>query len=258
MTAPLHVTTSHSNGVLVVRLDEPASRNALSAAMLASLAERLEEAAADPQVGAAVLAGGERYFASGADLRELRASTGASYLAGPRSAAWRCIRNFPKPVVAAVAGYALGGGCELALTCDAIVAGDRSTFGQPEVKVGLLPGAGGTQRWARAHGRYAAASIVLAGRIISAWEARELGIVHRLVPDEHVVDAAVDMSRTFLDGAPLAVRHAKRSLRLSEEVPLEHALEHERTLLATLLDTDDLREGIDAFLHRRPPVFRGS
>lgn len=251
------VSVARSDGVLVLRLNEPASRNALSTAMLTTLADHLEDAAADPEVRAAVLAGGERYFASGADLRELRASTSASFLTGPRGAAWQRIRDFPDPLVAAVAGYALGGGCELALTCDAVVAGDRSTFGQPEVKVGLLPGAGGTQRWARTHGRYAAATVVLAGRTVSVWEARALGIVHRIVPDEHVVEGAIDVARTFLAGAPLAVRHAKRSLRSSEEVPLGHALEHERALLASLLGTDDLKEGIDAFLERRTPVFRG-
>lgn len=243
--------------VTVLRLNDPPSRNALSTAMLDSLADALATAASDGDVRAVVLAGHNRYFASGANLRELRETTPAEYLSGPRAHAWDAIRSFPKPCIAAVAGFALGGGCELALSCDAVVAGDRAIMGQPEVTVGLLPGAGGTQRWARAAGRYEAATIVFAGRAVSAWEARQLGLVQRIVPDERVVEAAEDLARTMTDGAPIAVRYAKRAIQLSEELPLTAALEHERTLLAALLATDDLQEGVAAFLDKRRPEFRG-
>lgn len=251
------VTTSVADGVATVKLSEPESRNALSGAMLAGLQAALAELHSDPSVGSVVLTGSGGHFASGANLRELRETSPGAYLTGPRGDAWAAVRDFPKPLVAAVAGFALGGGCELALSCDVVIAGDRSVFGQPEVQVGLVPGAGGTQRWARTCGPYEAATIVLAGRTVSVWEGRRMGLVQRVVPEACVVQAAEDVARTFLSSAPLAVRHAKRALRLSQELPLGAALEQERTLLATLLASEDLQEGVSAFLEKRTPIFRG-
>jgi enoyl-CoA hydratase/carnithine racemase len=208
-------------------------------------------------VAAAVIAGGPRVFASGADIRELRETAPAAYLTGARRAVWEALADLRKPVVAAVSGYALGGGCELALTCDAIVAGDDAVLGQPEVKLGLIPGAGGTQRWARVCGRYAAAPLVLGGRTVTGYEAHRLGIVDRVVPAGRVLAAAVDLAAELSAGAPLAVRFGKEALRLSEAAPIDQALTHERALLAALLSTEDLQEGVDAFLSTRPPDFRG-
>lgn len=252
---PIEVNTERQ--VTVVRMNDPSSRNALTGVMLGAIADTLAAAAADGTVRAVVLCGHERYFASGADLRELREITPSAYLGGDRIRAWDVIRAFPKPVVAAVAGFALGGGCELALTCDAVVAGDGAVFGQPEVDVGLLPGAGGTQRWARTMGRYDAANVVLTGRRVSAWEARRLGLVQRIVPDGRVIEAAEDLARTMTQGAPIAVRFAKQAMRQADELSLTAALDYERMLLAAALSTEDLQEGVAAFLEKRRPDFRG-
>ena len=243
--------------VAILTLDPPESRNALSTGMLEEIASGLEDVDADDDLRASVIAGGRRIFAAGANLRELKETSPGEYLTGPRGRAWRRIPSVEKPVVAAVAGAALGGGCELALSCDAIVAGDGAVLGQPEVKLGLLPGAGGTQRWARSGGRYRAARVVIGGETVSAWQARELGVVEHIVPDDQVLEAAIDLASDLGAQAPLAVRLAKRALRLSEELPLDRALEQERVMLAALLGTDDAREGITAFLERRAPDFRG-
>lgn len=243
--------------VALVSMRRPEARNALDATMLAALAAALERAEADSEVRAAVLAGGPSVFASGADIRELRETTTAAYVSSPRHASWDRIRRFPKPLVAAVGGYALGGGCELALLCDLIVAGDRAVLGQPEGRLGIIPGAGGTQGWARAAGRYRAADIVLRARQVSAWEAARMGVVIRVVPGERVVEAALEVAGEVAALAPSSTRLAKQAVRASEEMPLRSALEHERTAVAALLGTEDRREGIDAFLDKRRPVFAG-
>lgn len=244
-------------GIGVLTIDDPPSRNALTGVMLMALADHLEAADTDSGIAASVITGGNRIFASGANLRELRETSSTGYLTGARGQAWERLGRIRKPVVAAVAGFALGGGCELALACDAIVAGDDAWFGQPEVQIGVIPGAGGTQRWARAVGRYAAAPIVLGARRVSAWQGRALGVIDRVVPSECVVEAACELAGELAVGAPLATRFGKQALRLSEDLPVERALEHERTLLAVLLDSDDVREGIDAFLEGRNPQFQG-
>jgi enoyl-CoA hydratase/carnithine racemase len=243
--------------VAVITISRPGTRNALSTEVLRGLSTGLDRAEADDGVGAVVLTGGPRIFASGADIRELRATTPAAYLQSERLAAWQRFARFPKPAVAAVAGYVLGGGCELALTCDLVVAADNAVLGQPEIRLGILPGAGGTQRWARVAGRYRAAELVLAGRPVDAWTAQRMGVVNQVVPAERVVEAGIAAARSIAVHSPVATRLAKAALRASEELPMTGALDHERALLATLLSTDDHREGIDAFLEKRPAHFTG-
>jgi enoyl-CoA hydratase/carnithine racemase len=204
-----------------------------------------------------VLTGGSTIFASGADVRELRSTAPADYLLSQRLAAWQRFARFPKPSVAAVAGYVLGGGCELAMSCDLIVAADSATFGQPEIKLGILPGAGGTQRWARVCGRFRAAEIVMAARMVDAWTARDFGMVADVVPPERVVAAGVAKAQELAAFSPIAARLNKAAVRASEEMPITAALEHERSLLGTLLSTEDHFEGIDAFLEKRAPRFTG-
>lgn len=256
-TSPLPVSYEVEGHVAVLTISRPEARNALSTDVLTGLRDGLDRAEDDPAVRAVVLTGGPRIFASGADVKELRKTTPADYLQSERLAAWLRFARFSKPSVAAVAGYVLGGGCELAMTCDLIVAADTAVLGQPEIRLGILPGAGGTQRWARVAGRFRAAELVLAGRNVGAWEAKEMGLVSSVVPAEAVVQAGVAAASAMAVHSPIAARLAKAALRSSEELPLTGALEHERALLGTLLSTDDHFEGIDAFLEKRPARFTG-
>jgi enoyl-CoA hydratase/carnithine racemase len=238
----------------VVTLSNPEKRNALTSELLEALVSALEGLEG---VRAAVVTGGTEVFASGADLRTLLDLDPDEYRSSPRAGYWRRLNAIELPLVAATAGWVLGGGCELAFLCDLVVAGDTSVFGQPEVRLGLLPGAGGTQRWARAAGRFVAADVILAGRTFDAFEARDLGLVARVVPSERVVEAAVDTAGQIARGAPLALLAARASVRAAEELPLSDGLEHERDELFRLLATEDRREGITAFLEKRPPKFEG-
>lgn len=253
----LSVRYDVSGQVAVLTIDRPEARNALSSEVLQGLSAGLDRAEADVEVSAVVLTGGATLFAAGADVRELRATTPAEYLRSPRQAAWTRFARFPKAIVAAVAGFALGGGCELAMCCDIIIAAESAVFGQPEINLGILPGAGGTQRWARVCGRYRAAEIVLTARRVDAWTAHELGIVTEVVPAERTVAAGVAMARRIAAFSPVATRLSKAAVRSAEELPLSGALEHERALLATALSTADHLEGIDAFLEKRPAHFSG-
>ncbi|MDZ5446379.1 enoyl-CoA hydratase-related protein [Micromonospora sp. 4G57] len=251
------VTYQVGDAVAVVTISRPEARNALSSDVLRGLAEAMDRAEADPDVRAMVLTGGPKLFASGADVRELRATSPAQYLLSERLACWSRFARFPKPAVAAVAGYVLGGGCELAMTCDFIVAADSAMLGQPEIKLGIIPGAGGTQRWARVSGRFRAAELVLTGGFVDAWTAQRMGLVNQVVPAERVVEAGIAVARSVAAQSPVAARLGKAALRASEEVGVSSGLDYERSLLLTLLSTDDHLEGIDAFLEKRPPSFKG-
>ncbi|ADL47295.1 MULTISPECIES: enoyl-CoA hydratase-related protein [Micromonospora] len=245
------------DAVAVATIDRPQTRNALSADVLRALAAAMDRAEADPAVRVLVLTGGPRLFASGADIRELRRTSPADYLLSERLECWNRFARFGKPAVAAVAGYVLGGGCELAMTCDAVVAADSAVFGQPEINLGIIPGAGGTQRWARVAGRFRAAELVLGGRLVDAWTAQRMGLVSQVVPAERVVEAGIALAASIAARSPVAVRLGKQALRTAEEVGLTAGLAHERSLLLTLLSTDDHIEGIDAFLEKRPARFTG-
>jgi enoyl-CoA hydratase len=235
----------------------PENRNALTTELLLDLTAALEELDADPSISVAVLTGGTQLFASGADVRALLEVDPAEYARSPRADCWRRLNELGLPLVAAVSGVALGGGCELAFLADIVVASDTALFGQPEVRLGLIPGAGGTQRWGRVAGRHVAAEVVLAGRTVDAFEARDLGIVARVVPAERVVEAAAAVASRLATGAPLALRAARASIRAADELPLGAALEAERERLVAVLATEDRVEGITAFLEKRPPRFTG-
>ncbi len=244
--------------VALLTLDRPDQLNALSFALVAQLGELLAVLDADPACRAIVVTGsGERAFAAGADIRELAAETPASLREADPFAVLDGIGRLGTPVVAAVRGFALGGGMELAMACDLVVAGDDAQFGQPEIRIGVIPGAGGTQRLARAIGKARAMELVLTGRRIDAAEADRLGLLTAVVPAAETVDRALELAGRIAGQAPLAVAAAKASVVAAQETGLADGLRVERDRFERLFATEDQREGMVAFLEKRAPVFRG-
>ena len=245
-------------GVRLIRLNRPAVLNALRGQLLEELAAALAAARDDDAVRAVVLTGDDRAFAAGADIKEMAERTVAEILGMDRRAAcWQAYRQFSKPLIAAVNGFVLGGGCELAMCADIIVAGEGARFGQPEVNLGIMPGAGGTQRLTRAVGKALAMKMVLTGETIDARAALAAGLVAEVVPPELAVDRALELAELIAAKAPIAVRLAKESVLKAAEMPLEAALDHERKLFALLFATEDRREGVAAFVEKRKPSFKG-
>ena len=246
------------DGVALVTIERPDVLNALNFDLLDELADALAALDADPGCRAIVLTGsGTRAFAAGADIRELAVQTPISLLVEDRFAVWERIAATRKPVVAAVRGFALGGGCELAMSCDLIVAGDDAQFGQPEINLGVMPGAGGTQRLTRAIGRARAMDLVLTGRTIGARDAEAMGLVSRVVPAEETLSSALDLARTIATKPPVAVLAAKEAVRLADELPLAAGLRHERRAFFALFASDDQEEGMSAFVEKRRPEWKG-
>lgn len=243
--------------VAVVILRRPDKLNALSPELLAGLADALETLSAELEIRVCVLTGGSKVFAAGADIESMaKASPIELYLRKTRQL-WQRIWALDKPLIAAVNGVALGGGCELAMSCDLIVAGESARFGQPEIKLGIMPGAGGTQRLARAVGPYRAMEMVLTGEPISAQDALKAGLVNRVVADDKVLDEAIQLAQVIGERPPVAVRLARQTLRLGIERTLLEGLEIERRNYLMLYDTDDQKEGMEAFLEKRKPSFKG-
>jgi enoyl-CoA hydratase len=246
------------DGVGLVTIDRQDALNALSFDLLDELADTLEELDRDPACRAIVLTGaGTRAFAAGADIRELAGQTPVTLTTENRFASWDRIGAVRTPVVAAVRGFALGGGCELAMACDIIVAGEDAEFGQPEIRLGVMPGAGGTQRLTRALGKGRAMEMILTGRSISAREAEARGLVTRVVPAEATLDAALELAARIASQAPLAVLAAKEAVKIAEELPLAAGLDHERRAFFLLFGSDDQSEGMAAFAEKRVPHWTG-
>jgi enoyl-CoA hydratase/carnithine racemase len=244
-------------GVILLRLNRPEVLNALSMTVRAGLAEHVNAADADPAVRAVVITGDERAFAAGADLAELRNRTVHDTQFKASRVAWIALEACTKPLIAAVNGFALGGGCELALHCDIIIAGESAKFGQPEVKVGIMPGAGGTQRFLRATGKYQGLRYLLTGDMIPAPTAFALGLVSEVVPDGDVLPHALKLAGKIAALPPLAVAATKEVAGLGADAPLATALTLERKAFQLLFATEDRDEGIAAFLEKRKPVFKG-
>jgi len=240
-----------------ITLNRPRARNALNTALLRQLAAALSDAAADDGVRCLLLTGGPKVFAAGADIHEMAAHDAVSIQQDERPRYWKAVREFPKPVVAAVNGYCLGGGNELAMHADILVAGESARFGQPEINLGIIPGAGGTQRLLHAAGKARTLKMVLTGELVSAAEALAMGLVAEVTPDAETGDRALELARTIAAKAPLAARLAKEAVLKAYEMPLSAALDHERKLFSLLFATEDRREGIRAFTEKRPPVFSG-
>jgi len=246
------------DGVALVTLDRPEVLNALDFALIRELTDALEALDADPACRAIVITGaGERAFAAGADIRELATQTPTTLFSGNEFHRWERIKRIRTPLIAAVRGVALGGGCELAMTCDMIVAADDARFGQPEITLGVMPGAGGTQRLTRAIGKAKAMELVLTGATLSAREAEERGLVTRIVPAADVITAALELAARIAAMPPDAVRAAKEAVNRAFEVSLEAGLEFERRAFYLLFDTEDAKEGLAAFSEKRKPSWKG-
>lgn len=242
-------------GVALLRLDRPEARNALSVAVRRELAGHLERLTDETAVRVVVLTGSEKVFASGADIRELaEASPTDAVFEGLQTMA-RAVRACPKPIISAVRGYCLGGGCELALMTDVVIVGENAVLGQPEVKVGVIPGSGGIQRLQRAVGKFRAMQMTLTGDPVDGRTAAAIGMASQAVPDETVLDRAIEIASTIASRPALAVRQIKESMLAGADAPLETALALDRKALQMLYGSPDQREGMRAFLERRPPVF---
>jgi enoyl-CoA hydratase len=243
--------------IATVLLNRPDRLNALNETLMAELVEALQELDADPDVRCIVLGGSDRAFAAGADIAEMADSSVTDMLAARRVDRWDAIRAVRTPLVAAVSGFCLGGGCELAMSCDLIVASETAVFGQPETALGLIPGAGGTQRLTRTVGKALAMDMILSGRRLSAREALTTGLVARVVAREAWLDEARRVAREIASKAPIANRLAKEAVDRAFEGPLSLGLDYERRQLYLAFASEDAKEGTNAFLEKRPPEFKG-
>ena len=241
--------------VRLITLNRPKALNALSKALLTEMASALEEASCDDTVRCVVITGDNRAFSAGADIKEMPQDGLPMWAAADRLRAWKYIEGFSKPLIAAVNGYALGGGCELMLLCDIAIGGENVQLGTPEVKIAAFPGDGGTQRLPRAVGKARAMMMVLSGELIDAKKAQEWGLIVEVTPVEKTVERAIEIASIISTNSPIAVRMAKEEILMTYEKPLDESLSLERKLL--LWQTDDHDEGITAFIEKRLPRYTG-
>jgi enoyl-CoA hydratase len=258
MSATPEVTlTRHGDGSATIRIDRPEARNALNVATRTALAGFCRELADDETVRAVVLTGGPEVFVAGADIRDMVDAGAIDMLRRRSERWWQAIAEVPQPMIAAINGFALGGGLELAMCCDIIIAGEGARMGQPEVNVGIIPGAGGTQRLTRTVGKFQAMRLVLTGEIVNAEEALRMGLVSRVVPDAEVYDTALKTARRIASLPPLAVQQAKEVVLAGADASLATALSLERKSFQLLFASQDKTEGMQAFLDKRKPQFKG-
>jgi enoyl-CoA hydratase len=244
-------------GVRLLRLNRPEARNALSMTLRRELVRRIAEASEDAEVRVVIIAGDQRAFAAGADIKEMAGAGTVEMMGRGVLGLWRATASCTKPVIAAVRGYALGGGCELALLCDMIVAGETARFGQPEIRIGIIPGGGGTQRLVAAIGKHRAMKYLLTGAMFSGREAFEMGLASEAVPDDQVEPRALEIAREIAALSPLAVQQLKDVALRGMDLPLDAGLALETKALHLLFSTEDQKEGMAAFIEKRPPNFTG-
>jgi enoyl-CoA hydratase len=255
-----NVRTENKDGILIITVDRPKVLNALNAETVAEIGQAFDAARDDDSVKAVILTGGgEKAFVAGADIRELAEMTPVTgkEIAQKGQRVFRAIERFPKPVIAAVNGFALGGGCELALACHIRIASDKAQLGLPEVTLGIIPGYGGTQRMARLLGKGRALELILTGDRIGAEEAARIGLVNKVVPADQLMTAAEEMARTIAKRGPLAVRAAIEAVMSGSDMPFEEGQLLEATLFGLLASTEDMKEGMGAFLEKRAANFGG-
>ncbi len=252
-----HILVEQNEHIGIVTLNCPKELNALNFSLVSELVDALEELDRDQTIRCIVVTGaGEKAFAAGADIKEMSDKSPIDMMVG-QFEAWERIRRIRTPMIAAVGGYALGGGCELAMHCDMIVASENARFGQPEILLGVIPGAGGTQRLARTLGKYRAMEMVLTGAQISAQEMANHGLVNRVVPKGEHLSEAMKLAQTIVAQPPIAIRLAKESVLAAFETSLEAGLAVERKNFCLLFATEDMREGMKAFMEKRKAAFQG-
>lgn len=246
-----------ADGVVVLRLNRPEARNALNGELRQELADRIREIGEDPDARCVVITGNGKAFAAGADLKEIVDDTPVEIMQRRALQLWRVVAECPLPIIAAVNGPAFGGGCELALHADIIVAGENAPMGQPEVRVGIMPGGGGTQRLIRAIGKYRAMKLVLTGDPITGAEAAAMGLASEAVPDDQVLDRSLEIARTIASRPPLAIRFTKEVTLRGADAALDTGLLMERRMFEFLFSTEDQKEGMRAFIEKRDASFKG-
>lgn len=246
-----------ADGVGLVQLNQPRTFNALTGELMDELMSALDEMDANNDIRCVIIAGSNRAFAAGASIQEMAEATPVELMQKAFIARWERLRTIKKPVIAAVSGYALGGGCELALTCDMIIASETAVFGQPEINLGVIPGAGGTQRLTRTIGKALAMEMVLNDRRLSAEEAERFGLVNRVVPVEAYIDEAIKLASEIAARAPIAIQLAKDAVNTALETSLSSGLAYERNHFYALFATEDQKEGMSAFLEKRTPNWQG-
>jgi enoyl-CoA hydratase/carnithine racemase len=250
-------TSVGDSHVALLRLNRPEARNALSPEMMERIAAELDRLDPEPEVRCVVIAGSEEVFAAGADIKSMAERTLPEALYHPAAGFWRRLAGIKTPLIAAVSGFALGGGCELALACDMIVADEKASFGQPEIRLGIIPGGGGSQRLARAIGKQRAMEYVLTGRRFDAATAHGWGLVNRVAAPGECLEEALALARTVAERPPLAARLAKQAVLAAGETTLSAGLEAERRMFELAMATEDRVEGMRAFVEKREPDFKG-
>ncbi|MGI9435375.1 MAG: enoyl-CoA hydratase-related protein [Geminicoccaceae bacterium] len=253
----LVITERRDEGVVLIRLNRPEALNALNLATRQALADAFLAIHDDEEVRAVVLTGDDKAFAAGADLKEFAEEDTVDIVKRRAERYWQAVAITPQPVIAAVSGYAMGGGLELAMACDLIVVGEGAKLGQPEIRVGIMPGAGGTQRLTRAVGKFQAMKMCLTGKPVSGREAYEIGLASEVVPDGEVLETALGLASSIARMPPLAARAVKEAVVHGESASLEAALLLERKAFQLLFATEDRREGMAAFIEKRKPAFKG-
>jgi len=253
----ISVTPKFRNHIALIKLNRPKELNALNTQLMGELRDALKQLDNDDEVRVIVITGNEKAFAAGADIKQMADKTAINMFEMDQFSTWDQIRKTRKPMIAAVSGFALGGGCELAMTCDMIVASETAKFGQPEIKIGVMPGAGGTQRLTKAIGKARAVELVLTGKFIGAAEAADFGLVNRVVPVELYLDQALALAEEIAVMSPVATTLAKESVNRSFETHLEEGLHFERKNFYLSFSSEDQKEGMAAFIEKRKPTFKG-
>ncbi|MCB0734344.1 MAG: enoyl-CoA hydratase/isomerase family protein [Flavobacteriales bacterium] len=251
------VDKQYQEHIALITINRPKELNALNLQVMSEIRDALKELDDDDSVRVVILTGNERAFAAGADIKQMAGKSAVDMLLIDQFTTWDQIRKTKKPIIAAVSGFALGGGCELCMTCDMIIASETAQFGQPEIKIGVMPGAGGTQRLPRAVGKAKAMEMVLTGRFISADEALQAGLINKVVPVDSYMTEAVRLAQSIAVQSPIAVQLAKESVLKAYEMPLQESLAFERKNFYMLFATEDQKEGMSAFVEKRKPDFKG-